>query len=230
MSKGIIYIMSTAVPGLIKIGKTNTNNYKDRMYNLEHNGYRNVTALKREFAIEVENYDAKEHMLHTIFAKSRVDNTELFALDLDIAKQLLSSFEGTIVYPVMESKDTIFKEAAEGADNNLIPNGKYTFTRTRQKDGFKVVGQAVVQNGEWTLLKDSIIIPDVIADASVKTKTFRAQCNLDANGLLLEDVMLGHTTPSCAASVCFGGQSINGWTEWKNAAGRSLDKLVNRNR
>ena len=97
MSKGIIYIMSTAVPGLIKIGKTNTNNYKDRMYNLEHNGYRNVTALKREFAIEVENYDAKEHMLHTIFAKSRVDNTELFALDLDIAKQLLSSFEGTIV-------------------------------------------------------------------------------------------------------------------------------------
>lgn len=29
MSKGIIYIMTTAVPGLIKIGKTNTANHKD---------------------------------------------------------------------------------------------------------------------------------------------------------------------------------------------------------
>ena len=44
MAKGIIYIMTTAVPGLVKIGKTNTTNFKDRMYNLEHNGYRNVTA------------------------------------------------------------------------------------------------------------------------------------------------------------------------------------------
>ena len=83
--------MTTAVPGLIKIGKTNTSNYQDRMYGLEHNGYRNVTALKRAFAIEVDNYDEKEILLHTIFAKSRLDNTELFALDVNIAIQLLSS-------------------------------------------------------------------------------------------------------------------------------------------
>ena len=132
MSKGIIYIMSTAVPGLIKIGKTNTANYKDRMYNLEHNGYRNVTALKREFAIEVEDYDAKEHMLHTIFAKSRVDNTELFALDLDIAKQLLSSFEGTIIYPVMESKEEIFRESTEISAGHLLPNGTYTYKKHKK--------------------------------------------------------------------------------------------------
>ena len=59
-SKGIIYVMSSAVPGLIKIGKTGVANYEQRMYNLEHNGYRNVTALKRVFAIEVESYDEKE--------------------------------------------------------------------------------------------------------------------------------------------------------------------------
>lgn len=34
MSKGIIYVMSTVVPGLIKIGKTGLNNLQARMYNL----------------------------------------------------------------------------------------------------------------------------------------------------------------------------------------------------
>ena len=35
MSKGIIYVMTTAVPGLIKIGKTGSSNYESRMYQLE---------------------------------------------------------------------------------------------------------------------------------------------------------------------------------------------------
>ena len=65
MAKGIIYLMSTAVPGLIKIGKTTMANYSQRMYNLESNGYRNVSSLKRAFAIEVEGYDEKELLLHT---------------------------------------------------------------------------------------------------------------------------------------------------------------------
>lgn len=37
MAKGIIYIMTTVVPGLIKIGKTGKDNFDQRMYNLEHN-------------------------------------------------------------------------------------------------------------------------------------------------------------------------------------------------
>ena len=55
MSKGIIYVMSTVVPGLIKIGQTMTTNFENRMRNLEHNGYSNVTGLKRVFAIEVDD-------------------------------------------------------------------------------------------------------------------------------------------------------------------------------
>jgi hypothetical protein len=55
MTRGIIYVMTTAVPGLIKIGKTGLDNYETRMYHLERNGYFNVTALKRKFAIEVED-------------------------------------------------------------------------------------------------------------------------------------------------------------------------------
>ena len=39
MPKGIIYLMSTAVPGLVKIGKTRSDCFEQRMYNLEHEGY-----------------------------------------------------------------------------------------------------------------------------------------------------------------------------------------------
>src|SRR3989339_663975 len=58
--KGIIYIMTTAVSGLIKIGQTGTNNYQERMRNLEANGYYNVAGLKRFFAIELEDYADQE--------------------------------------------------------------------------------------------------------------------------------------------------------------------------
>lgn len=81
MAKGIIYIMSTAVSGLIKIGKTGTSNYQERMRALEANGYYNVAGLKRFFAIELEDFDDKKSLLHEIFSKHQVGNSELFALE-----------------------------------------------------------------------------------------------------------------------------------------------------
>lgn len=99
MAKGIIYIMTTAVTGLIKIGKTRSDQFENRMRLLEQNGYWNVTGLKRYFAMEVEQYDEKEKMLHIIFSKSQVANSELFALDKDLVRHLLESFDGLQVYP-----------------------------------------------------------------------------------------------------------------------------------
>lgn len=61
MKKGIIYLMATAVSGLIKIGKTGTGSYEERMRNLEKNGYCNVAGLKRFFAIELDDYEDKEN-------------------------------------------------------------------------------------------------------------------------------------------------------------------------
>ena len=45
MARGIIYVMTTVVPGLIKIGKTGLNNFDSRMSTLERNGYANITGL-----------------------------------------------------------------------------------------------------------------------------------------------------------------------------------------
>ena len=74
--KGIDYIMTTTVSGLIKIGKAGMKNYKERMRFLEANGYHNVTVLKRFFAIELEDYDDKEILLHEIFSKYQVGDSE----------------------------------------------------------------------------------------------------------------------------------------------------------
>ena len=64
MAKGIIYCMTTIVDGLVKIGKTKKENFKQRMYHLEHNGYAQIVGLKRRFAIEVEDIEKRFTFLH----------------------------------------------------------------------------------------------------------------------------------------------------------------------
>lgn len=163
MSKGIIYVMSTVVPGLVKLGKTGSNNFEDRMDSLESNGYRNVTNLQREFAIEVEDYDAKEQLLDDIFSKSKLSNTELYSIDIDIVIQLLSSFEGTQIYPVDKTKEEVFDDAAEEFEDKknvgFLPDGKYFLER--KKKGFGIAkGEAIAKDGVFIVLKGSICGPN----------------------------------------------------------------------
>ncbi len=223
MEKGIIYVMTTAVPGLIKIGRTGSDNFEQRMYNLEQNGYRNVTGLKREFAIEVEEYKNKENLLDTIFEKSRVSDTELFAVDKNIVIQLLSSFEGKMIYPKDERKNEVFKEAADNRTSSIIPNGKYTFERRKKSDGNKLVkATAIVENGCWTLIKGSVLGITEDKGVSAKAKAARAVAPMDNNGKLLEDFELGVCSSSHAGTVVMN-QSNNGWDDWKNKDGKPID-------
>lgn len=103
-AKGIIYICTTSVEGLIKIGRTD--NFNSRMNILEQNGYWNVSGLKRFYAVRVDDYIEKEKLIHTIFSKSQVANSELFALDKNLAKDMLDAFEGEIIYPEQPKKQT----------------------------------------------------------------------------------------------------------------------------
>lgn len=154
MAKGIIYIMETVIPGLIKIGKTASDNFEQRMYNLERNGYNNVVGLKRRFAIEVEEYSEKEVLIHSLFDKSRLQNSELFAIDIDLVIQLLASFEGKQIYPGNENKEQVFADATESKQVKenlaLIPGilylertiknvGKINATGQLTADGFVVI-------------------------------------------------------------------------------------------
>jgi len=153
--KGVIYIMTTAVSGLIKIGQTGTNNYQERMRNLEANGYYNVAGLKRFFAIELEDYAEKEALLHDIFSKHQVGESELFAIDQELIRQLLLSFKGNVIYPenVDQEKefDVVTKARKQGRLFSFYKKGLNIGDVIVFKDdetiAAKVVGEREVEYG-----------------------------------------------------------------------------------
>ena len=219
MSKGIIYLMSTVVSGLIKIGKTRNDQFENRMRFLENNGYANITGLKREFAIEVDGYDDKEKLIHDIFSKSRIVETELFALDIEIAKSLLSSLEGKQIYPKDKSKKEVFKESTEEiylkTESGFVPDGEYVLNRNIKGFG-KVNGKAIVQDGVFTVLKGSICgntgedyIPTIRQNAKIK------------DNILQEDIVC--MNPSSAGWIVIG-KNNNSWIEWKDLQGNRIEK------
>jgi len=114
--------MTTAVSGLIKIGKTQTKRFQERMRYLESNGYYNVVGLRRAFAIEVDDYDDKEKLIHEVFSKHRVADSELFALDLDLAKQLLLAFEGKVIFPEDIDKEKQFDSISKAREESNLFN------------------------------------------------------------------------------------------------------------
>ncbi len=133
--KGIIYIMTTAVSGLIKIGQTGSNNYQERMRFLEANGYYNVSGLKRFFAIEIDDYQEKERLLHEIFNKQQIGDSELFALDYDLVRQLLLSFEGKVIYPKDVNKEKEFDEVSKAREQGV----RFSFYKKGVRDGEEIV-------------------------------------------------------------------------------------------
>lgn len=127
--------MTTAVSGLIKIGQSGINNFQERMRFLEANGYYNVVGLKRFFAIELDDYVDKETLLHDIFEKHRVGESELFALDQELVRQLLLSFEGKIIYPENINQAKEFDEVTE-----IRKQGKlFSFYKKGLKNGDEIL-------------------------------------------------------------------------------------------
>lgn len=97
MSKGYVYIMTSSIDGLIKIGKSKDWNRRCQS-ELESNGYKNANGLKTYFVVETDDQDEIESIMHDIFRESRVSNFELFAVDKDRAKRVLSKM-GRQVFP-----------------------------------------------------------------------------------------------------------------------------------
>lgn len=153
MAKGIIYLMTTTVSGLIKIGITEYKQFLERMRFLESNGYRNVTGLKRFFAIEVEDYKAKEELLQEIFSKYRVPNTELFVLDIELVKQLLLAFDGKVIFPAEVNRQEDFKE---------ITNQR------KQERLFNFYNKGIKNGDKITFVYDGNITAKVVSEREVE--------------------------------------------------------------
>ena len=218
--------MTTVVPGLVKIGKTGSANFEQRMYNLERNGYFNVVGLKRRFAIEVDDYDEKEVLLDEIFSKSRVPSSELFALDIDLVIQLLSSLEGRQVYPITETKEEVFDRATDERhvkdDWALVPNGVY---HLRQKDRTHGLIEAnmEVKDGTFIVKAGCRCLP-------VKDGAWSPEARKNApivDGVLTRDYETN--APSTAAWVVFG-HAANGWVTWRDGENKTIDRYRRNNR
>ena len=120
MAKGVIYVLTSNISGLIKIGKAGTDNYAERMRNLQKNGYSNVTGLKPFFAIEVEDYDDKEKLLHRIFSYAQTGDSEFFSIDEELVQQLLLSFDGRVVYPEQINKEEEFDAVTKAQQQSAL--------------------------------------------------------------------------------------------------------------
>ena len=221
MSKGIIYCMSTIVSGLVKIGRTGSDTFDQRMYHLEHNGYCNVVGLKREFAIEVEDYEDKELLIHHVFNNNRVGDTELFAIDLELAIQLLSSLDGTQIYPENKTKAEVFEQATNARDIECIPDGKYYYVNTPKRQG------AVKKKYKATLDKKGNVLTllagsDIVDRNNITVEKWsKAKKNLKVeNDKLMKDVKC--ESPSMAAALV-SGTHLDGWECWKTEDGRKID-------
>lgn len=221
MAKGVLYIMKSAIDGVIKIGKSQKDNFESRMDHLENNGYRNITKLERIFAIEVEDYDEKERMLHDIFSKSRISDTECFAVNIDLVIQLLSSFDGKQIYPY-GSKREVFEQATSVIESSSLPNGTYHLKAKRK--GSIVEGQLKVSDGKLKLLKGAIL--SSTSDIQVKGYAEAREKARKKGNVLLADISCDSVSMA-AAIVC--GSNQNGWEKWKNEQGQKIKIYRQRN-
>jgi hypothetical protein len=156
MKKGIIYLMTTAVSGLIKIGKTEEDKFQESMRFLESNGYYNIVGLKRFFAIKVEDYGKKEKLIQKIFNKHKVGKSELFALDQEIVKQLkqlLLSFKGEVIYPENINPEKEFKEVSKARKRGEL----FSFYKKGLKNGDQI-----------SFIKDKNIVATVCEERKVE--------------------------------------------------------------
>ena len=224
---GIIYIMTTSVNGLIKIGKTD--NFKNRMNFLEQNGYWNVSGLKRFFAVRVDNYDKKEKLIHTMFSKSQVASSELFALDKHVAQELLESFGGEQVYPEIEikmpksprRKKVVKAEEITPATNTIIC---HMGRKIKAWDNKIPNAKLEIRDNKFVLLAGSELSPFECSSASHNTQKRRKTAKIKNNILMQEEIF---DSPSAASDfVCYC--SDNGWTSWKLENGDNLQTIRDR--
>ncbi len=146
---GIIYLMKSVIKGVYKIGISSNDNFESRMYNLEKNGYDNIAGLKRVIAIKTENYQAKEKMIHEIFSKSRIAETEFFAVDRNLVEQLFYSLKGEVIFPKKVDSEKEIEEIVERQEEELGRRDFINFVKENHKRNPQVIRNILGEKNEF---------------------------------------------------------------------------------
>lgn len=117
-NKGIVYVLTnSAMPGLVKIGRTNRATVEKRMHELYHGSSGVPVPFDCEYACEVAFSDCNEieKALHNAFAPNRINaNREFFNIKPQQAIAILELFD---------RKDITHEVTAE-IENDLTPDDK----------------------------------------------------------------------------------------------------------
>ena len=218
MARGIVYVAKSEIDGLIKIGRTQ--NLKKRMHELDTAGYYRQRC-EIVFAIEVDEYEDKEDLLHSIFGKSQVGDTEFFAEDIELVKQTMLAFDGKKVYPEEGSQEDMFKEVTEviNVKNGVIPEGLYYLDTKVQKTKERCSGILEVTKERKLILQKGAVLGALTQKTPMAWMKVREGLKVEGNVL---QEQLECSSPSMAAAIVCG-HNKNGWMAWKNKDGKEID-------
>lgn len=126
MSRGKIYIMTNdAMPGYIKIGRT-TNTLDQRMKELDSTGV--PLPFRCHFAVEVDDHEVREKLIHDAFADHRArSNREFFTLAPERAVAILKALGGQEVLTNNAMIDESGQVLLEDPHKERIIRSKFTF-------------------------------------------------------------------------------------------------------
>lgn len=139
MSRGKIYIMTNdAMPGYIKIGRTTTT-LEQRMKDLDTTGV--PLPFRCHYAVEVDDHEAKEKLIHDGFADHRVrQNREFFELAPERAMAILKALGGKEIAINNSMIDEFGQVLLETPQTERIVNrGKFTFKELQIPVGAELV-------------------------------------------------------------------------------------------
>ena len=198
MSKGIIYIFTNdAMPNVIKIGITT--DLERRLRELDTTG--TPLPFGCHYAIEVEDYDVKERLIHDAFADHRVrPNREFFTLSPERAVSLLKATGGREVQfgnnemidekgKVVEENsriDKITKRSNFTFSSVNIPVGaEITFTRDDTKKAKVISDKRVEFEGEEYSLSN--LAQKLFEELGYHWKSVQGPAYFEYNGEILAD-------------------------------------------
>lgn len=139
MSRGKIYIMTNdAMPGYIKIGRT-TSTLEQRMKELDTTGI--PLPFRCHYAVEVDDHETKEKLIHDGFADHRVrQNREFFELAPERAMAILKALGGhevAINNSMIDESGQVLLDTPQ--TERIMNRGKFTFKELQIPIGAELV-------------------------------------------------------------------------------------------
>ena len=139
MSRGKIYIMTNdAMPNYIKIGRTTTT-LEQRMRELDTTGV--PLPFRCHYAVEVDDHEIREKLIHDAFADHRVrSNREFFELAPERAMAILKALGGQEVMidnSMVDESGQVLIETPQ--TERITKKGKFTFKELQIPVGGELV-------------------------------------------------------------------------------------------